>query len=73
MVAGRPPVRSLLRVGGIVPAGSKAEYYREQATRLREAAKKAKDPDARTEMMRTASEYEKLADAVERRHKRADG
>jgi len=53
-----------------VPSGSKAEYYRQQSMRLRDAAEKAKDPEARTEMLRTASEYEKLAQAVERRHKR---
>lgn len=52
--------------------GSKAQYYREQATRLREAASKAKAPEARAEMLRTAAEYEKLAEAVERRQKRDD-
>jgi hypothetical protein len=53
-----------------VTSGSKAEFYREQATRLRDAAQKATDPGARTEMLRTASEYEKLATAVERRQRR---
>jgi hypothetical protein len=58
--------------GEDVPSGSKAQYYREQATRLREAATKAKAPEARTEMLRTAAEYDKLAEAVERRQKRDD-
>ncbi len=53
-----------------MPAGSRAQYYREQATRLRDAATKAKAPEARTEMLQTAAEYDKLAEAVERRHKR---
>ena len=53
-------------------AGSKAQYYRDQATRLREAAGNAKAPEARAEMLRTAAEYEKLAEAVERRQKRGD-
>ncbi len=39
---------------------------------MRDAASKAKAPEAREEMLRTAAEYEKLADAVERRQKRDD-
>lgn len=39
---------------------------------MRDAATKAKAPEARAEMLRTAAEYEKLAEAVERRHKRDD-
>lgn len=73
MAVKKPPLGSPLVDGGAVPTGSKAEFYREQATRLRDAAEKAKDPDARSEMIRTASEYEKLAQAVERRQKRDNG
>jgi len=66
------PVGSPFQGGGDVPAGSKAQFYRDEATRLRDAASKAKAPEARAEMLRTAAEYEKLANAVERRQKRDD-
>lgn len=43
----------------------KPEYYREQAKRSRELAKKASEADIKAHLLSVAEQYDKLAEEVE--------
>jgi hypothetical protein len=56
-------------MGSSIPDSPRAQKYRDQAKKFREQAKTA-SPDFRAQLLELASQYDLLADSVEREAKR---
>jgi hypothetical protein len=63
----------MVKAGVTVSVEGTAAWYREQASKLRELAAKAVDPEAQSEMLQTARRFDLLAEHADAREVRNQG